>query len=103
MPVLRVKTKINWKQLNEGENLINVDKCSNNKVLKEKYYVKRIIIRKQDPKKVRIFCLHNTISSEDVTDTAQYSITNFDIKNRNQNKICRFPQHVLITSFHTLK
>jgi hypothetical protein len=35
--------------------------------------------------------------------TAQYSITNFDIKNRNQNKICRFPQHVLITSFHTLK
>jgi hypothetical protein len=98
-----VKTKINWKQLNEGENLINVDKCSNNKVLKEKYYVKRIIIRKQDPKKVRIFCLHNTISSEDVTDTAQYSITNFDIKNRNQNKICRFPQHVLITSFHTLK
>jgi exonuclease III len=21
----------------------------------------------------------------------------------NQNKICRFPQHVLITSFHTLK
>ena len=23
MPVLRVKTKINWKQLNEGENLIN--------------------------------------------------------------------------------
>ena len=103
MPVLLVKTKINWKQLNEGENLINVDKCSNNKVLKEKYYVKRIIIRKQDPKKVRIFCLHNTISSEDVTDTAQYSITNFDIKNRNQNKICRFPQHVLITSFHTLK
>jgi hypothetical protein len=103
MPVLRVKTKINWKQLNEGENLINVDKCSNNKVLKEKYYVKRIIIRKQDPKKVRIFCPHNTISSEDVTDTAQYSITNFDIKNRNQNKICRFPQHVLITSFHTLK
>lgn len=55
MPVLRVKTKINWKQLNEGENLINVDTCSNNKVLKEKYYVKRIIIRKQDPKKVRIF------------------------------------------------
>ena len=103
MPVLRVKTKINWKQLNEGENLINVDKCSNNKVLKEKYYVKRIIIRKQDPKKVIIFCLHNIISSEDVTDTAQYSITNFDIKNRNQNKICRFPQHVLITSFHTLK
>ena len=48
MPVLRVKTKINWKQLNEGGNLINVDKCSNNKVLKEKYYVKRIIIRKQD-------------------------------------------------------
>jgi hypothetical protein len=42
MPVLRVKTKINWKQMNEGENLINVDKCSNNKVLKEKYYVERI-------------------------------------------------------------
>ena len=103
MPVLRVKTKINWKQLNEGENLINVDKCSNNKVLKEKYYVKRIIIRKQDPKKVKIFCLHNTISSEDATDTAQYSISNFDIKNRNQNIICRFPQHVLIISFHTLK
>ena len=103
MPVLRVKTKINWKQLNECENLINVDKCSNNKVLKEKYYVKRIIIRKQDSKKVRIVCLYNTISSEDVTDTVQNSIANFDIKNRNQNKICRFPQHVLIASFHTLK
>jgi hypothetical protein len=49
-------------------------------MLKEKYYVKRIIIRKQDPKKVRIFCLNNTISSEDATDTAQYSITNFDIE-----------------------
>jgi hypothetical protein len=83
---------------------INVDKCSNNnKVLKEKYYVERIIIRKQDPKKVRIFCLYNTISSEDVIDTAPNSITNFDIKNRNQNKICSFPQHVFIASFHTLK
>ena len=51
MPVLRVKTKINWKQLNEGENWIHVDKCSNNTVLKEKYYVDRIIIRKQDRKK----------------------------------------------------
>jgi hypothetical protein len=50
---------------------VNVDKCSNNnKVLKEKYYVERIIIRKQDPKKVRIVCLYNTISSEDVIDTA---------------------------------
>jgi hypothetical protein len=66
---------------------INVDKCSNNnKVLKEKYYVERIIIRKQDPKKVRIVCLYNTISSEDVIDTVQHSITNFDIKNRIQNK-----------------
>jgi hypothetical protein len=35
--------------------------------------------------------------------TNTVNLTNFDIKNRNQNKICRFPQHVLITSFHTLK
>ena len=72
-------------------------------MLKEKYYVERIIIRKQDPKKVRIVCLYNTISSEDVIDTAPNSITNFDIKNRNQNKICSFPQHVFIASFRTLK
>ena len=52
---------------------------------------------------MRIVCLYNTISSEDVADTAQNSIANFDIKNRNQHTICRFPQHVLIASFHTLK